>query len=114
MRYARIALSAGVSLLSATAAADVRSDFSSVVAQILMSQTQGPLSEMSDAKRVRMVQCINRVLDGLPKGKKRYVLEGGSLGEQERRFGKVVFENRAEWIQKIAGGCARIAIGADA
>jgi hypothetical protein len=104
---------AGLVLLPVPAATDVRADFSSVVTQILMRQTQGPLSEMSDSKRLRMVHCINNVLDDLPKGKKRYVLDGSNLREQERRFGRIVFENRAEWIQKIAGGCARVAMGAD-
>jgi hypothetical protein len=37
-------------------------------------------------------------------------MEGAELQEQERRFGKVVFENRAEWLQKIAGACASVAI----
>jgi hypothetical protein len=115
MLYCRVAaILAGMMLVAPPAAADVRSDFSNIAAQILMRQTRGPLAEMSEAKRLRMVDCINAVLDGLPKGKKRYILEGGTIGEQERRFGKVLFENRAEWIQKIAGGCARIAMGADA
>ena len=68
---------------------------------------------MGEAKKVRMVECINQVLTGLPKGKKRYILEGAELAEQERRFGRVVFENHAEWLQRIAGGCASVAMRRD-
>ena len=60
-----------------------------------------------------MVACITQVLAGLPKGKKRYILEGADIAEQERRFGRIIFENHAEWLQKIAGGCASLAMRRD-
>ena len=53
---------------------------------------------------------MNEVLTDLPNGKKRYVIEAASFDDLEQRFGKVVMENRAEWKQKIAQGCARIVI----
>jgi len=115
MRYRRRAFTAFfVALFETTAlAGTVAADFPPVVATILLRQTTGPLSQMGEAKKVRMVECINQVLTGLPKGKKRYILEGVAIGEQERRFGQVIFENRAEWLQKIAGGCASVAMRRD-
>ena len=103
-----------VALLAAAASAGtVAEDFPPVVSTILLRQTAGPLGQMGEAKKLRMVQCINQVLAGLPKGKKRYILEGADVAEQERRFGRIIFENRAEWLQKIAGGCASIAMRGD-
>ena len=92
--------------LSASAAAD----FPSTVAEILNGQTDGPMSRMSPQKKNAMIQCVNGVLTGLPNGQKRYVLEGTDFQDREKRFGKVVLENRAEWKQKIADGCAKIAL----
>ena len=53
---------------------------------------------------------MNQVLAGLPNGKKRFVIEAASYDEMEDRFGKVVMENRAEWKQRIAQGCAHIVV----
>lgn len=110
MHRGHIAGLAGLALLPAAASADLRAEFSGVVSEILMSQTTGAMSLMSDEKKLRVVACVNTVLADLPKGKKRYILEGAELAEQERRFGKVVFENRAEWLQRIARSCASVAI----
>jgi len=103
-----------VALLAAAASAGtVAEDFPPVVSSILMRQTTGPLAQMGESKKQRMVECITQVLAGLPKGKKRYILEGADIAEQERRFGKVIFENHAEWLQNIAGGCASLAMRRD-
>jgi hypothetical protein len=112
MRYRRSALAVlFVALFETTASAGtVAEDFPPVLTTILLRQTTGPLSQMGDAKKMLMVACINDVLAGLPKGKKRYILEGIEIAEQERRLGRIIYENRAEWLQKIAGGCARVAM----
>jgi hypothetical protein len=90
--------------------ASAAADFPSTVAEILNGQTDGPMSRMSPQKKNAMIQCVNGVLTGLPNGQKRYVLEGTDFQDREKRFGKVVLENRAEWKQKIADGCAKIAL----
>lgn len=92
-----------ISMTPATAA-----DFPSVVATILNNQSDSRLAKLDPASKQEMVNCVNRVLAGLPNGKKRFVVEGASYDEQESRFGKVVKENRAEWEQKIAKGCGQI------
>ncbi len=89
---------------------EAAADFPSTVAEILNGQTDGPMSRMSPQKKNAMIQCVNGVLTGLPNGQKRYVLEGTDFQDREKRFGKVVLENRAEWKQKIADGCAKIAL----
>ena len=53
------------------------------------------------------------MLAELLKAKQRYRVEGKSYEERETRFGKVVQENRAEWKQKIAKGCASVALAGD-
>jgi hypothetical protein len=53
---------------------------------------------------------VNTVLAKLPAGKKRYVADAASFDEMQDRFGEVVMENRAEWKQKIASKCAKIAL----
>jgi hypothetical protein len=85
-------------------------DFPSIVAKVLNSQTDGRIAKLDPATKQEMVNCVNGVLAGLPSGKKKFVAEGASYGEQESRFGKVVKENRAEWEQKIAKGCGQIAM----
>jgi len=92
--------------ISAAAAAD----FPTVVTNILNAQSDGALAKMGAAQKGRMIACVNRVLEALPGGKKRFVVEGASLDDQEHRFGQVVMENRAEWKQTIAKGCSRIAL----
>lgn len=94
-----------VSISPATAA-----DFPTVVANILNSQSDGRIAKLDPATKQEMVNCVNRVLAGLPNGKKKFVAEGASFDEQENRFGRVVKENRAEWEQKIAAGCGKIAM----
>jgi hypothetical protein len=84
-------------------------DFPIVVTEILQSQTTGPLSLMPDEKRLRMIECVNTSLADLPEGKKDYISEGATLEERERRFGVVIYENHAEWLQNIAGACAALA-----
>lgn len=84
--------------------------FPSAVDQILRSQQSGPVSKLDDARKSELIVCVNDVLSGLPNGKKRFVLEAASFDDMQDRFGKVVMENRAEWKQKIAAGCAHIVI----
>ena len=88
-------------------------DFPRVVRSILDSQTTGRLATMDAGKRLRMTDCVIATLNGLPNGKKRYIVEGASLDEQEHRFGEVVQENNAQWKQAIARACASIAMGQD-
>jgi len=88
-------------------------EFPDVVEEILSSQTEGPMSELQGQKKVRMIECVNRVLVDLPKGRKRYVLEGSDYDEREKRFGKVMFENHAEWQQRLARGCADTSLSKD-
>lgn len=88
----------------------VAADFPTVVANILNSQKDGRIANLDPATKQQMVTCVNGVLTKLPNGKKRFVLEGATLGDQEDRFGKVVKENRAEWEQKIASACGKIAM----
>jgi hypothetical protein len=53
---------------------------------------------------------VNDVLANLPNGMKRFVLAATDYEDMESRFGKVVMDNRAEWKQKIAQGCAHIVV----
>jgi hypothetical protein len=89
-------------------------DFPSVVEEILDGQTDGPLAQMGPAKRRTMTECVIDALAPLARGKKRYVVEGADFEEREQRFGKVVYENHAEWQKKIADACAQIALKDDA
>jgi hypothetical protein len=50
-------------------------------------------------------------LSGLPNGRKRYIVEGSTLDEQQDRFGEVVEADRAKWKQAIAKACSSIAMG---
>ena len=84
--------------------------FPTAVQQILLHQDHGPVSKLPASKKRELISCVNQVLAGLPNGKKRFVTGAASYGEMESRFGKVVMENRAEWKQKIAAGCASIVV----
>jgi hypothetical protein len=85
-------------------------DFPAAVEQVLMRQQEGPLSRLSEDKKLELIACVNDVLAQLPNGRKRYVIEAASYDELEDRFGQVVMENHAEWKQKIARGCAHIVL----
>jgi hypothetical protein len=85
-------------------------DFPSVVTQILMSQTTGAMSRMSETKKRLMIACVIKSLQGVPNPRKRYVVEGANLDEQEHRFGEVVMADRAKWKQQIAHDCSSIAV----
>jgi hypothetical protein len=84
--------------------------FPSAVEQVLLNQHDGPISRLDARTKRELIACVNDVLAGLPDGKKRFVAEAASYDELEDRFGKVVMENRAEWKQKIARGCAHIVV----
>jgi hypothetical protein len=84
--------------------------FPAAVEQILLNQDSGPVSRLSDAKKRELIACVNEVLAELPNGRKRFVTEATSYDELEDRFGTVVMENHAEWKQRIARGCAHIAV----
>jgi hypothetical protein len=84
--------------------------FPAAVEQILMRQDEGPVSQLPADKKRELIVCVNEVLAALPNGKKRFVTEAASFDELENRFGKVVMENRAEWKQRIAKGCAHIVV----
>jgi hypothetical protein len=86
-------------------------DFPSVVRKILDSQTTGRLASMGMDQRVRMTDCVVSTLSGLPGGKKRFIVEGANLDEQEHRFGEALNEERAKWKQNIARACSSIAMG---
>jgi hypothetical protein len=101
-----------VAILAGATAANA-AEFPTVVRAILDSQTTGRLAAMSPDKRVRMTDCVIATLNGLPSGKKRYIVEGKNLDEQEDRFGQVVDEDNAKWRQNIARACASIAMGQD-
>jgi hypothetical protein len=94
----------------ANSPAAAASSFPAAVEQILRHQQTGPVSRLPAQKKDALIACVNEVLTDLPNGKKRYVIEAASFDDLEQRFGKVVMENRAEWKQKIAQGCARIVI----
>jgi hypothetical protein len=85
-------------------------DFPTVVRAILESQTDGPLSQMPPRTRSSVIDCVVATLDGLPSGRKRFIVEGGDFEEQEDRFGQVVDDNHAEWRQKLAAACAETAL----
>jgi len=87
--------------------------FPAVVRAVLDAQTDGRLAKMSSERRARMTDCVIASLAGLPDGKKRFIVEGASLDEQQDRFGDVVQEDRAKWKQHIAQSCSRIAIESD-
>jgi len=104
-----------LSVLAATATATVSPAvagmaFPVAVEKILMSQSSGPVSTLSADRKRELVACVNGVLADLPSGKKRFVTEAANYAELEDRFGAVVMENRAEWKQRIARGCAHIAV----
>ncbi len=93
-----------------TVPAEAGSSFPAVVERILMSQKEGRVSTLDHEKKRALIACVNDVLAKMPNGMKRFVLEAASHDEMESRFGKVVMENRAEWKQKIALGCAHIVV----
>ena len=85
--------------------------FPTVVRQVLDSQTDGRLARMGPDQRSRMTDCVISALSGLPNGRKRYIVEGSTLDEQQDRFGEVVEADRAKWKQAIAKACSSIAMG---
>ncbi len=107
----RIAMAlAAFGLCQAPSISSADDSFPEVVSEILRSQSTGMISELNDDAKTALISCVNKVLDGLPNGMKRFIVQGQSLSEQESRFGKAVQENHAEWKQKIAGACASVAL----
>ena len=86
------------------------SSFPAAVEQILLNQREGRVSTLSSEKKRQLVVCVNDVLAKMPSGMKRFVLAATDYEDMESRFGKVVMDNRAEWKQKIAQGCAHIVV----
>jgi len=86
------------------------SSFPAAVEQVLRHQDSGPVSRLPADKKDALIACVNEVLADMPNGRKRYVIQAANFDELEQRFGKVVMENRAEWKQKIARGCAHIVV----
>jgi hypothetical protein len=103
-------LAFGAVALMATSQALAGPDFPSAVEQVLLAQKDGPVGQLGDDKKRALIACVNQVLNELPDGKKRFVVEAASFDEMEDRFGEVVMENRAEWKQRIAQGCAHIVV----
>ena len=97
-------------LVFGTAPEASAASFPAVVRAILDGQTDGRLAKMGPSQRARMTDCVIATLAALPAGKKRFIVEGANLDEQEHRFGEVVQEDRAKWKQKIASACASIAL----
>ena len=87
--------------------------FAATVSEILNGQTEGRISEMGPERKEAMIDCVTHVLEPLPNGRKRFILAGETYEEREARFGEVLFENRAEWVQTIARGCASIALSSE-
>lgn len=98
------------SLVVGAAPDALAASFPAVVRAVLDSQTDGRLAKMGRDQRARMTDCVIATLAGLPGGKKRYIVEGATLDEQQDRFGEVVQEDRAKWKQKIATACSKIAV----
>lgn len=96
-----------------TPAPTITEAFAATVTEILSGQTEGRISEMGPLRKQAMIDCVNAVLEPLPNGRKRFIVAGETFGEREARFGEVLFENRAEWVQAIARGCARIALSGE-
>jgi hypothetical protein len=111
-RYATFgaALMVTASLAIGAAPGALAASFPTVVRAVLDAQTDGRLAKMGRDQRARMTDCVIATLAGLPGGKKRYIVEGTSLDEQQDRFGEVVQEDRAKWKQKIAAACSKIAV----
>jgi hypothetical protein len=84
--------------------------FPAVVEKVLMNQTDGPVSKLPPAKKRELISCVNEVLAELPNGRKKFVIAATNYDDMEHRFGTVVMENRAEWKQRIARGCAHIVV----
>ena len=84
--------------------------FPATVTEILSGQTDGRISEMGPLQKQAMIDCVNAVLEPLPNGRKRFIVAGDTYEERERRFGEVLYENRAAGVQTIARGCSRIAL----
>ena len=84
--------------------------FPAVVEKVLMNQTDGPVSKLPADKKRELISCVNQVLAELPNGRKKFVIAATSYEDTEHRFGSVVMENRAEWKQRIARGCAHIVV----
>jgi hypothetical protein len=103
-----LAATAALAIGAATRAS--AASFPQVVRGVLDAQTDGRLAKMGRDQRSRMTDCVIATLAGLPGGKKRYIVEGASLDEQQDRFGEVVQEDRAKWKQKIATACSKIAV----
>ncbi|MGH6925160.1 MAG: hypothetical protein ACRED5_15610 [Propylenella sp.] len=98
------------SIATATAPVQAGGSFPAAVERILMNQKEGRVSTLPAEKKRALITCVNQVLSEMPNGMKRFVLEASSYNDMESRFGKVVMENRAEWKQKIAQGCAHIVV----
>ena len=109
MRFSRTILRLACGLLAIAPLPVAADNFTTVVTEILDRQSAGPLSLMSDEQRQAMTACVSGVLADLPEGRKRDIVDGGSFEEREARFGKALYENHAEWLQKVAGGCAALA-----
>jgi len=105
-----LSAAAAVLMLGSFAAPAAAANFGAVVEQVLMNQQDGRVGQLSADKKRELVSCVNKVLAKLPAGKKRYVAEATSFDQMQDRFGEVVMENRAEWKQKIAKSCAKIAM----
>ena len=93
-----------------TAPAAASGSFAAAVETILLSQTEGRVATLSAEKKHELIACVNQVLTAMPNGMKRFVLAAANFDEMEHRFGEVVMQNRAEWKQKIARGCAHIVV----
>ena len=99
-----------VTLAGWTGPAAASGSFAAAVETILLNQTEGRVAALSTEKKHELIACVNHVLTEMPNGMKRFVLAAADFDEMEHRFGEVVMQNRAEWKQKIARGCAHIVV----
>ena len=97
-------------LVATPSSGGVTEEFAAIVAEILNAQTEGRISEMGPQQKTAMIACVNAVLVNMPNGRKRYIMQGANLDEREDRFGKVLYENRGEWVQNVARACAKTAL----
>jgi hypothetical protein len=98
-----------VLFMGATAAqADAQSEnrqFSAIVAKIVAGYDNPNLEGMSSKERRDWNACVVSVFAGVPQGRKRFVLAGGSRSEQQNRLEQVSLENRAAVRQQITRDC---------
>ena len=94
----------GTASAQASAASENR-QYSSLVAGIVAGYDNENLEGMTGGERREWNQCVTRIFGGVAQGRKRYVLAGGSRGEQRNRLEQISLENQASVRQQITRDC---------